>query len=345
LVDPRGLYKLNVGLPPSCHVSGTASEEIFMHEDAATAEPDRQLPIGGEVFLDHVAHFVRDREAARAALAAAGFAPTPVSIQVNQQDGVTLPTGTGNVTAMFRRGYTEILFKTADTPLGREFDAALALHPGIHLAAFAVADAAAAHRKLAASGFRVRPLVEMRRPVTTESGTGGTAAFTIARVEPGQMAEGRIQILTHRSEDTVWQQRWLDHPNGAVGLSGLVIAVADLDEAAGRFARFTDRPAVRSRLGRAIRLDRGCVELVTPDAFTQVLPEVPMPRLPFMGAYGLIVRSLAHAEAVLRQGGLDPRPLGAALAVPFPADLGVGAWVFAERTSAFPWLEQNPMHA
>ena len=63
---------------------------------------------------------MRDPEAAARALARAGFAPTPVSVQYNP-DGT--PTGTGNVTAMFSRGYIEVLFKTADTPLGREFDA------------------------------------------------------------------------------------------------------------------------------------------------------------------------------------------------------------------------------
>ena len=30
------------------------------------------------------------------------------------------------------------------------------------------------------------------------------------------MPEGRIQILTHRTESTVWQKRWLTHPNGAL---------------------------------------------------------------------------------------------------------------------------------
>ena len=112
---------------------------------------DRQLPAGDEIFLDHVAHFVRDAEAASRALARCGFAPTPVSIQVNPDPaGGTRPTGTGNVTAMFARGYIEVLFKTSDTPLSREFDAALARHAGLHLAAFAVADAEQAHRRLAA---------------------------------------------------------------------------------------------------------------------------------------------------------------------------------------------------
>ena len=126
---------------------------------APSAQPDidRQLPVGDEVFLDHLAHFVHDAEAARRAFARCGFAPTPVSIQVspNPAGGVS-PTGTGNVTAMFSRGYIEVLFKTSDTPLSREFDAALARHAGLHLAAFAVADAEKAHRRLAADGFAVR---------------------------------------------------------------------------------------------------------------------------------------------------------------------------------------------
>src|SRR6266852_4326920 len=203
---------------------------------------DRQLPILDEIFLDHVGHFVREPQSASRALARAGFAPTAISIQVAPgPDGALRPTGTGNVTAMFARGYIEVLFKTADTPLARELDAALARYPGLHLAAFAVADAAAAHARLGAGGFRLRPLVEMQRPVDTESGSG-TARFTIARVEPGVMPEGRIQILTHRTEHAVWQPRWLTHPNGVTGLADVLIAVADLDESAQRFARFTDRP-------------------------------------------------------------------------------------------------------
>src|SRR5262245_49767223 len=111
---------------------------------------DRQLPILEEIFLDHVAHFVRHPQSASRALTRAGFAPTPVSIQVvPDPDGAPRPTGTGNVTAMFARGYIEVLFKTADTPLGRELEMARASYPGVHLAAFAAADAAAAHRRLA----------------------------------------------------------------------------------------------------------------------------------------------------------------------------------------------------
>ena len=117
-----------------------------MAEDART---DRQLPVGDEIFLDHVGHFVRDPQAATRALVRAGFAPTPVSVQTQPDPAGGAPrlTGTGNVTAMLTRGYVEVLFKTADTPLGHELDAAMARHAGIHLVAFAVADAAGAHRR------------------------------------------------------------------------------------------------------------------------------------------------------------------------------------------------------
>jgi glyoxalase-like protein len=297
----------------------------------AEPEIDRQLPLGNEIFLDHVGHFVRDPDAASRALTRAGFAPAPLSIQVNPDPagGAPQPTGTGNVTAMFTRGYIEVLFKTADTPLGRQLDAGLARYGGVHLAAFSVADAAMAHARLAASGFRMQPLVQMQRPVDT-GGAPGTAAFTLARVEPPEMPEGRIQILTHRTEHTVWQPRWLSHPNGALALTSVTIVVADVEEAAQRFARFTGRNAVPSSLGQTVTLDRGRVELVAADVFAQMLPEIPIPSLPFSGAYGIKVKSLTALDDVLARADLTTRRRDHDLVTIFPEEIGRGAWLFAE---------------
>lgn len=291
-----------------------------------------QLPGADAIFLDHVGHFVADREAASAALARAGFAPTPPSIQVNPDPagGPPRPTGTGNVCAMLRGGYLEVLFKTADTPLGGEHDAARQRYDGLHLVAFAVADAAGAHRRLAAAGFPLQPLVSMQRPVATAAGPD-IAAFEVVRVVPGVMPEGRVQVLRHLTEQTVWQPRWLDHPNGAERLAGLAIVVADPDEAAARFARFTGRQAQHSAEGRRIGLDRGTLELVSPQAWRARWPSVPIPSLPFMGECTVAVASLDRARACLAAGGLAPlaQPAGR-LAVPFPAALGQGVWTFTE---------------
>jgi len=298
-------------------------------------QTDRQLPQRGEIFLHHIAHFVRDAKSASRALMRAGFAPAPAAIHTSPDPngGAPQPTGTGNVTAMLTRGYIEALFKTADTPLGREIDTAMARYEGLHLAAFAVADAAGAQRRLAAGGFRVQPLVEMERPVDAD-GTPAVAAFSIVRLERGEMPEGRIQILTHRTEPLVWQARWLTHPNGAVGLASVVIAVADVNEAAERFGRFTGRPARPTASGQTIELDRGSVELIDAAALAQMLPEIPPPSLPFMAAYGISVRSLQAVDSILKQNGLAARRQGEHLVAAFPQDLWRGAWLFSAASSA-----------
>ena len=306
--------------------------------DPQLIEVDRRLPVGGEIFLDHVAHFVGNPEAASGALARVGFAPTPLSIQVNPDPagGPPRPTGTGNATCMLERGYLEVLFRTADTPLGRELDIAMTRYRGMHLAAFAVADAVAMHARLEKSGFRMQPLVAMQRPVGTEAGDD-IAAFSVVRVAPGEMPEGRIQALTHRTEHTVWQPRWLTHPNGARGLLDVVIAEADTEAAARRFQRFLDREARADRYGPAFHLDRGRVQLVAAAALERLFPGLAIPTLPFMAAYGIAVTSLERAAACLRAGdiGFDQRD-GCVIAR-FPDEVGIGCWAFVESAAALPW--------
>jgi Glyoxalase-like domain len=307
-------------------------------KNSRTIELDRRLPIDDEIFLDHVAHFVADAESASRALARAGFAPTPISVQVNPDPagGPPRPTGTGNITCMLDRGYLEVLFRTADTPLGREFDAAMTRYRGVHLAAFAVADAGTTHARLAHSGFVMQPLVAMQRPVETEAGPD-IAAFSVVRVTAGQMPEGRIQALTHRTEHTVWQPRWLSHPNGAHALIDIVIAEADVDEAAGRFRRFLDREARANRFGPAFHLDRGRVQLVTLESLARLFPRLFHPDLPFMAAYGIAVTSLEQVVAYLQTGHIAFERQAGYVIAPFPDELGVGCWVFAETAKTLPW--------
>jgi hypothetical protein len=137
-------------------------------------------------------------------------------------------------------------------------------------------------------------------------------------------------MLTHHTEHLVWQPRWLSHGNGALALMRILVAVADLDEAASRYARFTSRPAKRARFGYTIELDRGRVDLLSADGFHQLLPEVPISSLPFMGAYEIKVRSLTALCEVLRHGGVQWRESANELMARFPEELGQGAWLFTQ---------------
>jgi Glyoxalase-like domain len=280
-----------------------------------------QLPEAGEVFLDHVAHFVPAMDPAAAALERCGFRLTPFTAQTNRVDGKAAPAGTGNRCAMFRRGYVEILAAIADTPLAQQLHERLARHTGLHLAAFSSADAAAEHRRLAAVGFPVLPLVDMRRPVATEEGEE-EARFTIARIAPGPMPEGRTQFLTHHTEHLVWPEPCLDHPNGAQALTAVWIAAADPAEPAERFARFTARPARRDGAIMTIALERGVLRFATPEFLARELGIASGPPLPYLAASEIEVASLDRLHRHLDTAGLAYHAIAGATGVPLPPSVG-----------------------
>jgi hypothetical protein len=288
-----------------------------------------QLPPPGAVFLDHVAHFVPAMDAAAVALERCGFRLTPFTAQANRVDGAVVPTGTGNRCVMLRRGYVEVLTAiptvAADTDLARQLRERIADHVGLHLAAFSSADTPAEHRRLAAVGFPTLPLVDMRRPVMTAAG-GEDARFTIARTAPGSMPEGRVQFLTHHTEPLVWRPGFLDHPNGARGLTGLWIAAADPAEPAARFVQFTGRPATRDGAVTTIALDRGAVHIAAPEFLGEALGITPAGRLPSFVAAQIAVASLSGLVTHLDAGGIAYRRVrlkaANAIGVTLPASIG-----------------------
>ena len=151
------------------------------------------------------------------------------------------------------------------------------------------------------------------------------------------MPEGRIQILTHHTEQAVWQKRWLNHPNSALGLIDVVIAVADVEEAAQRFARFTGRKTARTPGGAVLQLDRGGIYLVNYDRISERVPEVAITRLPFMVGYAVHVQSLAAAESAVERADLAWHTFEQGITAAFPIELGQGAWFFVEQPAWLPW--------
>lgn len=290
------------------------------------------LPGDGQVFLDHVGHFVPDAGACATALDAAGFTVTPFSAQMAPDPDTGRPalTGTGNVCVMLRSGYLEFLTHTADTPIGLEFKEALARRAGLHLAAFAVPDAEARHGDLSRR-LPMRPLVRFSRDVEAPEGSR-EARFTVARLHRDAMPEGRVQLLTHASERAMWQARWLDHPNGAEGLVSLIASAPDPAGAAARFSAFLDRPVIRESGTRyRMDLDRGGIEFLNEDAAARLLGAAIEPGRPNFVGYAVSVGDLSRTRAHVERAGLPVHAADAStIVVPFPPALGLGTWVFAE---------------
>src|SRR3546814_2784387 len=105
----------------------------------------RQLPDRGEIFLDHLAHFVPSLDCAAAVLEKLGFRLTPFAAQRNRTPNGNEPSGMANRYVTLREGYLEFLTTVSPRELARQFRAAPARHVGLHLVALSVGDWQAAH--------------------------------------------------------------------------------------------------------------------------------------------------------------------------------------------------------
>lgn len=297
-----------------------------------TADPVAagQVPRPGSLNVDHVSHFVPDIDAASDALELLGFTLTPFSAQSHRLEpgGPLVPAGTGNRCIMLERGYLEFLTPTGDTPIADELRAAMRRRVGVHLIAFGTAAPELDHVRLAKHGFAPLAPVALQRPIATPSGED-TARFTVVRVPPGVMAEGRVQLCRQQTPHLLWQRRWLDHPNGAMGLAAVLLCVADPVETAQRYYRFTGLEPGSAAGGLRIETARGALILVQAERLERSL-NLDAPSLPWIAGYVLESKALGAAREYLAAAGAGViSSAHGHMLVRLPAAVG-GIVVFAE---------------
>ena len=300
---------------------------------ASSAPGHYQVPAPDQLNVDHVAHFVPRIDDASSALEKLGFTLTPFSEQSHrlEPDGPLVRGGTGNRCAMLHRGYLEFLTPTGDTPVAGQLRAAIARYVGAHLIAFGTAAPEGDHARIEKAGFAPLPPVYLQREIDTERGPQ-TASFTVVRVPPGTMAEGRIQFCRHHTPALLWQQRWLYHANRAVALAGVILRVADAQEAAKRYARYTGLPAQPSGTVWRLNTARGYLIFADRDSLHRRLGVV-APTLPWIAGHVLKSDDIAVTRDYLRKAGISVHDLGHhRLQVELPPAVG-GFLVFEHKAS------------
>jgi hypothetical protein len=273
---------------------------------------DRQRPPPGELYLDHVSHFVGDLDKVGALLEALGFAVTPVSAQVTQ-DG---PAGTSNRCVMLAEGYLEFLTPTANTPNAARLRKSMRRYRGVHLVCFGTPAAEEEHARLAAHGFAPPPLVHLQRKVED----GMSARFSVVRAAPGKMPEGRVQYVQHLAPEAIWRPLHLRHRNGVLGLAAAYVVAADPVRTAARWARFMGALPRREGKFVALETDRGKVLVGTRARMKALLGAAP--RSPGIAGYALACRDPQAFARRCRKAGMK---VSRNLAVALPRALG-GAW-------------------
>jgi hypothetical protein len=301
---------------------------------------DRQLPMRDEIFLDHLAHFVPDMPVAEKAMADLGFLLSPFTPQTNAAgpDEPPIKVGLANRCALLERGYLEILtpYGEAETPLAEQLRAALKRYIGVHLLAFSCADPQKQTERLADEGFEPQPSISLQRETITETGSG-LLRFSVLRIKPERMPEGRIQFLRHHTPELLWQERWIAHPNGAQALTDVLLCVECPEEVASRFGRFIGITVDSDPL--CITTARGRLTIIDVDTAARLLPSLPAISRPFFAAYAIRTSSLERARHHVTASGLQPYDHNKHTGdfwVVGPPGLG-GAILFTENPGYYPW--------
>lgn len=297
--------------------------------------PAENLATAGSV-LDHIGLFVPDMERAAAAMARLGFALTPYSPQRHTLvSGELVPTGTANRLAILQRGYIELLTVTGDTPIADQLKRAIERYIGAHLIAFGAADAQATHDRLARAGFDPLPMVRLQRTVPTAAGPQ-LARFSVVRVPPDRMAEGRMQFCRHHTPELVWQREHQDHLNQAHSLTDIVLCVADPAEAVARYGRFLAIGAEAHDGFQLFHLARGRLHVFAP-ASLRKLTGIEPPTVPFIAGFVLSCGDLAVTRALLATHRVATRDLGPDVVAATIPDIACTI-LFTAPDATLPWL-------
>jgi catechol 2,3-dioxygenase-like lactoylglutathione lyase family enzyme len=242
--------------------------------------------------LDHVVIDVRDRiDEAMRCFRALGFQLTP-------RGRHTL--GSVNHLAMFATDYLELLGFAGDGTIRPEI---MRFPVGLNGLVFKAGNADSVHAQATAAGLPIMPVQSFSRPVALDSGTQD-ARFRTTRLDPAQVAMGRVYFCEHRTPDLVWRPEWRTHPNGACAIARVVVATADPQRTARLFRDLFGDDAVADRNGRQI-ITAGAahVELSRHDAVAGEFGETAAEaagRTEYMAVLGIRVRSLPAAGQCLR---------------------------------------------
>lgn len=301
-----------------------------------------QFPIRDQVFLDHVGIFVREFAQSGATLQRLGFTLTDLHAHRSAlTPGAPLtPLGTGNRCIMLRTGFLELLGPTGEqTAMAAALHKALDRYDGLHLIAFSAAGVEPFHAAVTARGLSPVPIARIRRDHPMQDGSLAEVGGSIIRLAPEAWPEGRVQIVfPEMAPEVMWQPHLLDHPNGAVALTEMLIAVDDPAGRADQFARFTGKPIERIGSCHVLALDRGRLYVTGRDAARRALPGAHIADLPYMAAVAVESASLAATQAFMAHADIPFATVAGTLQPDQRMALGASI-VFHDTTMPRPFAE------
>ncbi|MFI5584641.1 VOC family protein [Amycolatopsis sp. NPDC051758] len=242
--------------------------------------------------IDHTVFLTRNYDQAWRRYEELGFTLSPPSRHFAASTDKTepVPSCTANRCAYFGDSFLEFI-GIVDEAAGDPWRVLPILDDrgdGLHGCSFGVDNSEEAERRLREAGLSTSGVLKLQRDVELPEGTR-TARFRSVHIRRDRTPEGILHTAEHRTPEYVHQPRYLDHPNGARGVAGIVLVVPDNE--VGEYQQRYD----------VITQGRRLVDIVGVSDLNTVLPGETPRKLPYFAAHGVVVADLAKARKLIEE--------------------------------------------
>ncbi|WP_169457984.1 VOC family protein [Ottowia thiooxydans] len=228
---------------------------------------------------------------------------------------------TGNRCAVFPHNYVELLGIVNPGKLDWGWGKFLDKFQGAHIICFGCQNPETVDHRAKASGVNTSGVVHLQRDVETATGKQ-TASFECVHL--GSEPEGLMQAAYHRTPELIHQPRHLQHANGTIGISSIVLQSLDPAATAARYSVLTGQPFVeRSNFFEITLPNQNRLKFVAVEDMAGFYPGSLFPPTPSIAAVGFSVKNLDDTNAFLAQAGFRAKRLLDQVIVPAEEALGV----------------------
>ena len=216
--------------------------------------------------IDHVLLAVRNLEAARMGWTRLGFTLSP--------RGKHLGRGSGNYCIMFPQDYVELFGIVGSERVSPEYTAFLAAGEGPMKLAWATDDSHAAVAALTALGLHPDAPRDLGRQLELPEGTV-VPRFSIVALKPEETPALSSFLCAQLTPELMRRPEWLEHANGATGLLGITVVVADTAPLVEPYERLFGPTAIHTTDEiLTLRVGRHRILFATPEDFAAMHPEI-----------------------------------------------------------------------
>jgi hypothetical protein len=216
--------------------------------------------------IDHILLAVRDLDAARMGWTRLGFTLSP--------RGKHLGRGTGNYCVMFPQDYIELFGIVSSERVNPEYTQFLAAGEGPMKLAWATADSEAAVAALTALGLHPDAPRDLGRQLELPEGTV-VPRFSIVALRQEETPDLSSFLCAQLTPELMRRPEWLEHANGATGLLGITVVVADTAPLQEPYERLFGPANVHTTDDiLTVRVGRHRILFATPQDFAAMYPEL-----------------------------------------------------------------------